>query len=64
MRYLEAIQKAQLTELQERYITLCIIEGHPIRTVARAHDIAPSTIRGHIDAGLRKLKPYMREDAA
>lgn len=64
MNYAEAIEAANLTPRQKRYIQLCIIDGHPIRTVARAENLAPATIRGHIDAGLKKLKPYMRKEAA
>lgn len=64
MKYLEAIHRADLTDLQRRYVTLCVIQGHSIRTAALAHDVSPSTVRGHIDAGLKKLKPYMNQEAA
>lgn len=64
MNFDEACRAANLTSLQRYYIQLCIIDGHPIRTVARAHNTSPATVRGHIDAGLRKLKPHMRKEAA
>lgn len=62
MKYADAIQAANLTKLQRRYLDL-YIAGHPIRTIARAHSTSPSNVRGHIDAALAKIKPLIQEAA-
>ena len=60
MKYEEAREKANLTALQRRYLDL-YISGHPVRLIARAHETTPSNVRGHIEAALKKIKPYMKE---
>lgn len=55
MKYQEAIEAADLTELQRKYLEL-YLAGHRIRTIARAHGVKAGTVRGHIDAALDKIR--------
>ena len=63
--------EAELLEIAERELTakqlrvlLLWLDGHSTRRIATALDLHEATIRGHRDAALRRLKPYLRKDAA
>lgn len=60
MTYADAIEAAQLTKLQRRYLDL-YLDGHPIRTIARANGTSAANVRGHIDAALTKIKRTQEE---
>lgn len=62
-RYKQALANAKLTELQRKYLEL-YLDGHKIRTIARAHNVAPSTVREHIDAAIGNIRRHLQEDAA
>lgn len=52
-----------LTQKQLRVLKYWV-DGHSIRTIATALDLHESTIRGHLTAALRNMKPHLRKDAA
>ena len=60
---LRTIANEVLTDLQ-RIVIYHWLDGWSIRRIAIAMNRSEATIRGHRDAALRRLKPYIRKDAA
>lgn len=58
-----AIADQVLTDLQ-RTVLRHWLNGWSIRRIAIAMNRSEATIRGHRDAALRHMKPYLRKDAA
>lgn len=65
-KYASAVEKAQLTERQARVLNDWI-NHRSMRRIALALGISEATARGHFDAAIRKIRPYIeaeRKDAA
>lgn len=58
-----AIAEQELTSKQLRVLRYWLA-GHSTRRIALALDVSEATVRGHRDAAFRKMKPYLRKDAA
>ena len=58
-----AIAEQILTTKQLRVLRHWL-DGHSIRRIATALHLHEATVRGHRDAALRKMKPYLRKDKA
>lgn len=60
MKYDDAIRQANLTGRQHRILNLWLA-GHSSRRIGLALGISESTVRGHLDAAIRKIRPHMKE---
>jgi DNA-binding CsgD family transcriptional regulator len=60
---LMAIAKDVLTEKQLKVLGYWAA-GHSTRRIALALDIHEATVRGHLAAAFRRMKPHLRKDAA
>ncbi len=58
-----AIAEQELTPKQLRVLKYWLA-GHSYRRTAHALGISESTVRGHLDRALKRLKPHMRKEAA
>lgn len=58
-----AIAQDILTDKQLKVLRYWL-DGHSTRKIATALELHEATVRGHLNAALRRMKPHLRKDAA